>query len=157
MKKIFLLIAVIIIAGCSTEDDERDCCTIIDTGVSIKYVNEDGENLLETEGGLTEADITIYHKIDNEWIRYYEGNLDSPKGISTVEREDGTYLVVFPSTTIIENNYTETKIEFSESDFDVLKAEIDKRNSNEVVTKVWYNDELKWEGNQAERMFEILK
>ncbi|MGM1057356.1 MAG: hypothetical protein ACQEWG_15830 [Bacteroidota bacterium] len=84
-------------------------------------------------------------------------NLDSPKGISTVEREDRINLVVFPSTTIFENNYKETKIEFSESDFDVLKTQIDKRNSNEVVIKIWYNDELKWEGNQTERMFEILK
>jgi hypothetical protein len=45
--------------------------------------------------------------------------------------------VVFPSTTIIEDNYSETKIEFSEYDFDVLKTEIDKKNSNEIVTKVW--------------------
>jgi hypothetical protein len=160
MKKILLLLAAILILGCSTDEDEKvNCCTIIDTGVSIKYVNEDGENLFELDGGLTEADIAIYHKINNEWVKYYEGNLDYPKGFRIVEREDGTgtYLVVFPSTTIIENNYSETKIEFSKSDFDVLKTEIDRSNSNEIVTKVWYNDELKWEGNQTERMFEILK
>lgn len=155
MKKILLLIAVTLIASCTT--DEKDCCTIIDTGVSIKYLNEEGENLFEINGGLDVSDINIYHKINNEWTRYYKGNLDSPKGINTVEREDGTYLVISPSTTIVENGYSETKIEFSDSDFDVLKTEVDKKNSNEIVTKVWYNDELKWEGNQSERKIEIVK
>lgn len=155
MKKIFTLIAATLIIGCSTDD--KDCCINIDTGVSIKYLNETEENLFELDGGLSLADMTIYHKINNEWIRYDRGNLDSPKGISTIEREDGIYLVVFPSTTIVQNNYSETKIEFSESDFDVLKTKIDKRNSIEIVTRIWYNDELKWEGNQSERIIEIFK
>ncbi len=155
MKKILLLIALTIIASCTT--DEIDCCTIIDTGVSIKYLNEEGENLFEMNGGLNVSDINIYHKINNEWVKYFEGNLDYPKGLRTVEREDGTYLVIFPSTNIVENGYSETKIEFSNSDFDILKTEVDKKKSNEIVTKVWYNDELKWEGNQTERLIEIVK
>ncbi|WP_029035051.1 membrane lipoprotein lipid attachment site-containing protein [Salinimicrobium terrae] len=155
MKKILFLITLTLVLGCSTDD--KDCCTIIDTGVSIKYINEDGQNLLGPVGRYTEADITIYHKINNEWIRYYKGNLDNPKGITTVERQDETYLVIFPSTTIVANNYSETKIEFSESDFDILKTEIDKNNSNQIITRVWYNNELKWEGLQTERIFEIVK
>ena len=155
MKKILLLIAVTIIASFSTE---KDCCTNIDTGVSIKYLNEEGGNLFEMDGGLNVSDINIYHEINNEWIRFYKGNLDTPKGISTVEREDGTYLVIFPSTTIVENGYSETKIEFSDSDFDILKTEVDKKNSNEIVTKVWYNGELKWSLEDAvERKFTVVK
>lgn len=157
MKKVLLLLAVTLITGCSTEEGEKDCCTIIDTGVSIKYVNENGENLFELEDGLTEGDISIYHKVDDEWIEYYKGNLDYPKGIIVVEREEGTFLQISPSYTIVENNYSETKIEFSGSDSDVLRTEIKKKNSNQIVTKVWYNGKLKWEENQSERMFEILK
>ena len=155
MKKILFLIAVTLIVSCST--DEKDCCTIIDTGVSVKYLNEEGDNLLEVDGGLNIADLNIYHKINNEWVKYFKGNLDYPKGLHTVEREDGTYLVILPSTTIVENGYSETKIEFSETDFDILKTEVQKNNSNEIVTKVWYNDELKWEGNQSERIIEVVK
>ncbi|WP_029036996.1 hypothetical protein [Salinimicrobium xinjiangense] len=155
MKKLLIVLSLILIAGCSK--DEKICCTIIDTGVSIKYINKEGENLFEMDGGLNVADMNIYHKINNEWVRYFEGNLDDPKGISTVEREDGTYLVIFPGTTIVENNYSETKIEFSESDSDILKTEVNKKNSNEIVTKVWYNDELKWDGNQSERIIEVVK
>jgi len=155
MKKILtLLIIGFLLIFCS---DEQDCCTNIDIGISIKYLNENGENLFELESGLTESNINIYHRINNEWVKYFEGNLDYPKGIRTVEREDGIYLVIFPSTTIVESNYSETKIEFSGSDSDILKTEIDKKNSNEIVTKVWYNDELKWEVSQSERMFDIIK
>lgn len=157
MKKVLLLVAATLITACSTEKDEKICCTIIDTEVSIKYINEDGQNLFEIEDGLTADEITIYHKINDEWIEYYKGNLDHPKGIFVVEREEGSFLKIFPSSTIVEDTYSETKIEFSESDSDVLRTEIEKKNSNEIVTKVWYNDELKWERNQSERMFEILK
>lgn len=49
------------------------------------------------------------------------------------------------------------KIKFSESDFDIIKTEIDKSNSNTIVTKVWYNGNLEWEAYESERMFEIIK
>ena len=156
MKKIVsILITVIVLTACS--DNEMDCCTNIDIGVSIKYLNGEGENLFEIDNVLTESDINIYHKIDNEWVRYHEGNLDYPKGITTVEKEDGIYLEVTPSTTIVENNYSETKIEFSDSDSDILRTEIDRSNSHVIVTKVWYNDKLKWEAYQSGRLFEIIK
>jgi len=155
MKKILFVITVALIVSCSTE--ENDCCTVIDTGVSVVYLNEEGDNLLEVENGLKVEEINIYHKINNEWVRYFEGNLDYPKGLRTVVRDDGTYLVIFSSTTIVENDYSETKIEFSETDSDILKTEVQKKNSNEIVTKVWYNDELKWEGNQSERIIEVVK
>lgn len=155
MKKIFALLVVgILFSACS---NEKGCCTIIDISTSIKYLNQEGENLFELDNGINESDITIYHKINNEWIEYFEGNLDYPKGIKTVLRESGTYLIVFPSTTIVENDYSETKIEFSATDSDIIKTEIDKSNSNMIVTKVWYNEKLKWEACKTERMFEIVK
>ncbi len=154
MKFFLLLITLTFIAGCSAGND---CCVNIDTGVSIKYLNEEGENLFKVDGGLEISDINIYHKINNEWVGFYQGNLDSPKGISLEEREEEIYLVIFPSTTIVANGYSETKIEFSESDSDILKTEIYKMNSNEIVTKVWYNNVLKWDGNETERIIEVIK
>ena len=159
MKKILSLFIVgILFIACSDDEKGIDCCTNIDIGISVKYVNENGENLFELEnGGLNESNINIYHKINNEWVKYFEGNLDSPKGIRIIEREDGKYLGIFPSTVIVENNYSETKIEFSQTDSDIIKTEIDKNGSNTIVTKVWYNDLIKWEADQTERMFEIVK
>ena len=111
------------------------------------------------DNGPTESDITIYHRENGVWQKYHQGNLDHPKGIMTLGKGDETYLMVFPSNIIVENNCSETKIEFSDPDLgsDILKAEIDRDNSNEIVTKVWYNGALKWESHHTERMFEIIK
>lgn len=157
MKKIlsFLIIGILLTA-CS--ENGKDCCTNIDIEISIKYINENGENLFELDNNaLNESDINIYHKVNNEWVKYFEGNLDYPKGIRIIESEDEKYLVVFPSTVIVENNYSETKIEFSQTDYDIIKTEIDNSGSNIITTKVWYNNQLKWEAYQTERIFEIVK
>lgn len=108
-NKLMLSVCAFLLLACS---NDNDCCVNIDTSVSIKFLNEAGENLLGRAGGLNESDITIYYRIDNEWIEYFEGNLDYPKGISTVEGQDGPYLIVFPSNVIVADNYSETKIEF---------------------------------------------
>ena len=156
MKKLLsLLIISLLFTSCS--DDEGNCCTNIDLGISIKYLNNSGENLFDKADGYNLSDITIYHNINGEWEEYYEGNLDYPKGITTVDREDGTYLLLFPSTTYVANTYSETKIEFSDTDFDIIKTEIEKTSNSEIVTKVWYNDIMKWESFETERMFEIVK
>ncbi len=157
MKRILaLLILGVCMISCS--DDEENCCTNVDIAISIKYLNENGDNLLEFEnGGMNFADINVYQKVNNEWVRYSEGGSDYPKGIQIIEREDGKYLRITPSTVIDNGNYSETKLEFSESDSDIIKTKIDKSNGNTVVTKVWYNEQLKWEAYQSERKFEIVK
>jgi hypothetical protein len=157
MKNLFFLIIMgFLTVSCA--DKEIDCCVNIDTGISVKYLNEKGQNLFELGSeGYEESEINVYHKVNGQWVAYYRHNLDDPKGIRLDEREDGTYLVIFPSTEIVERNYSETKIEFSDSDSDIIKAEIDQSGPNTVVTRVWYNGVLKWEAYETERMFEVLK
>ena len=154
MKKIILLL-IIGLSNFACSDD-NDCCLNIDIGIDIKYINTEGQNLFEIDNGYNESDITIYHKANGEWEEYYESNLDSPKGITVVEGENGKFLSISPSTTLDNNNYSETKIQFSESDFDIIKTEIDKSNSSTILTKVWYNGVLEWEAYEN-RMIEIVK
>lgn len=156
MKRFLLLITLVSLVGCSSDEGEN-CCTIIDTGVSIKYLTEEGENLLEIEEGFTISDITVYHRINKQWVKYFEGNLDHPKGLRIEDREDGKYLKVFVSSTTDDQGYSQTKLEFSDSDFDVIQAAVDKAHNNTILTKVWYNGELKWEGNQSDRIIEVVK
>lgn len=156
MKKLLTLLLIgLFWTGCS--DKNENCCTNIDVGMAIKYLNEDGENLFEIEDGIKVSEISVFHKINGEWVEYFEGNLDRPQGISVIESTDGKYLDLFPSMTTNDNNISETKIEFSSTDSDIIKTEIDSDNSNTVVTKIWYNEELKWESNQRERTFEVIK
>ncbi len=156
MKRFLLLFSLVTLTGCSS-DEAENCCVVIDTGVSIKYLTKEGDNFLEMEDRYTLSDITVYHKVDNQWVKYFEGNLNEPKGLRIEEREDGKYLKVFVSTTTDAEGYSETKLEFSETDADVIRAVVDKAHHNTIVTKVWYNGQLKWEGNQSDRIFEVLK
>jgi len=156
MKKILTCIIIGIMLTACSEENNSNPATIVDTQISIKYVNQNGENLFEIDKGYDLSHVDIYHKIDNEWVRYFEGNLDHPEGIKLVERENGTYFVVRPSTEIVKDNYSLTKIELSQSDSDTIRTEVDKSNSNVIATKVSYNGELKWEGPD-ERMFTIVK
>ncbi len=155
MKRLSVILILTVLFACNSSDDPI-CCTNIDINVSIKYLNSEGENLIAL-GEYVESNIQIYHRIDGDWERYYQGNLDYPKGIRLDEFEDGSYLTLFPSTTTNAEGISETKIEFSASDFDILRAEVDRANGNEIITKVWYNDVLKWEGPETERRFEVIK
>ncbi|MHA7944244.1 hypothetical protein ACJOV8_014295 [Formosa sp. 3Alg 14/1] len=155
MKKVIILLLIILpMIACS---EETDCCVNPDISLDITYLNADGLNLFEIEQGYSVADITVYHKINGEWEVYYKGNLDAPKGITVVDGTHGTYLSISPSTNLDQNKQSETKIQFSASDSDIIKAEIDQSHSNTSITKVWYNDVLVWENHDAKSMIEIIK
>lgn len=54
-----ILLVVLLGMSCS---DQVDCCTIIDTDVSIRYLSLYGENLLETHPDHHPESIKIYYK-----------------------------------------------------------------------------------------------
>ena len=112
-------------------------------------------NFLE---GIDEADITVYHRKDQEWVAYFQGNLDHPKGIAIEENSEGEpYLWLSPNTEYFSENLTETKLEFPGGEEDIIRAQFDRSEGNLVCTKVWYNDNLRWEANATGRAFEVLK
>lgn len=159
MKKLVLVLVLgMIVLSCSNGDDEPLNSVVVDTGVYIKYLDENGNNLLNDE--IDESNINIYHKINNEWVGYYKSNLDYPKGIVVRERDNEKYLVLFVSIIVDGNNISETKIEYSNrNEVDIIKTVIDNNNGNTIVHKVWYNGIMKWEwgpSNQTDRMIEIV-
>lgn len=158
MKNVSLLFFVfVVVIGCKSSDDDFDCCTIIDTGSSIKYLNDEGGNLFEIENGYDLSTIKVLWKKDGEWIGANNGS-DNPRGISVIEREGVKYLEISPSYHLDAHNISETKIRFSTDDEDILKTKVDTGHGNSIATKVWYNDELKWEQeSQTERIFEVVK
>lgn len=158
MKKVlFALLLLLMANSCTYKDDPILCCINVDTEISIRYLNQLGDNLLMLENGIDFSQIKIYHKINNVWVEYFEANQDYPKGIRIIERENGKYLSLLPSVVFVEGNYSETKIEFSAEDADIIKTEVNINGSNTTVTKVWYNGVLKWEAYATERMFDIIK
>lgn len=157
MKKASLISLCILLFSCSSSDPDN-CCTIIDTAVKIKYVNENGENLLETEEPLEISDITVFHKVNSKWEEYYEGNLDHPKGLMELEMNEEKYLGVSVSISTDNDSISETKLRFPNGDEDIIRTKLNLNANNIIITKLWYDDELKWQTeDKTERHFSIVK
>lgn len=157
MKNIYLIAITLILISCSSDEPEN-CCVVVDTAVTIKYVNDNNENLLEGENSIDVNNIKVFHKIDSEWKEYFEGNMDYPKGLTTVEINGENFLRIFVSTDIDENQVSETKLEFSDNNEDIIKTELNLSANNTIITRVWYNDNLEWDMNDnLPRQFIIVK
>ena len=149
-KTFFLLLFSLFLISCS-KDEPSYCCTTIDISIDIKFIDSEGNSLLGEENWFEETDISIYNKIDDEWKI-------SPEKPIMVERDDANYLRVFSNPQNPEEGISELKLEFSENEFDIIKTEVLRENSNMIVTKVWYNDELEWESDSnSERIIEVEK
>lgn len=160
MKRIVLiLIAFTLFSSCNNSKDPDICCAVIDTGIGIKYENQNGDNILNVEDGIDEQDVEVYYWINNEWRINFNANMDAPKGIISFDGPDGKYLKVFPSIEIDENNISRTKLGLANGSSDIIETEINTAHSNIVVTKVWYNDMLMWDAQNtdSERWFTIVK
>lgn len=158
MKKLVIVLVLgMIFNSCSNGGDEPIYGVYVDHSIYIKYFDENGNNLLN--GGIDESDINIYRKINNEWVYYFEGNLDYPKGIKIVEIENEKYLILFVSDKVNESNISETKIELSNYiESDIFKTEIDNSHGNSIIRKIWLNGMMKWESTErTEKLFEIIK
>tara|TARA_B100000953_G_scaffold299842_1_gene301370 strand:- start:1269 stop:1742 length:474 start_codon:yes stop_codon:yes gene_type:complete len=157
MKKLLFAIITIGLISCSSDEPEN-CCTIISLGTDIKYENEEGLNLVDNSDTYNVSDIEVFHKIDGEWKRYFEGNLDYPKGLRKTEINGESYLTVFLSSDINEDNISETKLVFENGEEDIIKSVVNKNSGNEIVTKIWYNEDLKWSNQEnVEPRFTIIK
>lgn len=117
-----------------------------------------GMNLLNPGDGYEISDIEVFHKVEGEWKRYYEGNFDYPKGISVIAIAGENYLRVFLSNKTNEEDISATKLKFAEGEEDCIESVIEKISGNEIVTKIWYNNELKWSAeSNSEARFTIVK
>ncbi|MDR5589074.1 hypothetical protein [Christiangramia sp. SM2212] len=148
MKKLIVLVCSFFIISCSSNDDTVCCLsTVIDNDLNITYVDAEGNNLLEGEDAITVNVITVFHKINSEWVEYSEANLDAPKGISIFEGNSGKFLRIFVSTKTDNAMISETKMVFDDGDENIFKTLISRESGNIIVTKVWIDNELKWEAS----------
>lgn len=158
MKKVLLLLIPFVLLSCSEEEEPMACCTMLDHQVDLKYLNEEGENLLETEDPVQLSDIDVYHKIESEWKGYFEGHHDITNSFRIVEIEGEQHLRVFLSLETDENGISETKLVFPGGVEDIIKAEILVDGGLTTVRKLWFKGELKWEAPaNAPRRISIVR
>ncbi len=158
MKKVLsILILALFVMSC---EENTKCCTVISTVLTVKIVDSNGESLLDEPNGIDSNTIRLFYKRNNEWteIRGYSDRV--ALGIKVEENSDSQkQLSIYVSIDYIDhNNITEMKLQFSESDFDIIKGEIDFSNGNTICTKVWCNDQLVYEYFVNEnRIIELIK
>lgn len=79
--------------------------TLIDTSIAVSVINQEGIDLI-SNNTLKEQLIKPYHQVDEEFVEYFEGHLDAPRGLLFFEEkgDDKKYLKFFPSEKMVEKN-----------------------------------------------------
>jgi len=159
MNKQFPFVLVVIILftnGCITGDQEmRSAPPIMD--VSISYVNEQGEDLLETDYFPF---YNIYYLQKDEESGNFE-RVKATKNQYSFYIDQGTNryaLRVFPNREFIDGKST-TLIENHRDNIDTLRVQGYNEGRGSTAERIWYNGELVWETapNPPRRYFTITK
>ncbi|MGL1889816.1 MAG: hypothetical protein OCD76_25100 [Reichenbachiella sp.] len=165
MNNLFLkALAIMILSSCKTEDDSL-CCdlgTNIDVAVDIFVVSKKGIDLLNPESpeAFQEHDIRVFDVIDEEIS--ISNNTSNGRGflfLSPSGTLSDRYRIRLFANLESKDEYPINYIEWNENDTDTLKAEFDRGDNYDMVTKVWFNDELVWDllSDGDIRRFEIIK
>lgn len=127
-------------------------------GVMINITNTEGSDLLDPNSPyyLDSENIKIFHKVNDELVEWYFGNLDSPYGFEVFSPEEygfifgNLYILGLTATNpyYFTNEFEEfvtTYINWNETDMDTLKCQNKKLDYRLYCTKVWYNNQLIWD------------
>ena len=146
---------VLVFSACQ---DGPDCCTNISTDVNMTVRGSDGADRLnpDNQGAFRAEDIDLFYLINGETKRFFRGNLDNPKNFFIDTTRTPHVITIIPNDAETEP-YPVTYIQWNDDDTDTLRCAFHRTENSVVCTKVWYNDELKWETNQGGRVFEIVK
>lgn len=153
---IFLFVMVFSV-GCITTTDQESYTPPPSMDVSISYVNEDGEDLLEP--GLFQF-FNIYYLQKNEETGEFENDtVGTSKYSFYLDNESDKYaLRIFPNRDFIDGE-SRTIIESPRDNFDTLRVKGRNEGRGSIAERIWYNGELVWETapNPPRRYFTITK
>lgn len=157
MKNFIVVGLCMVIAACSASDSVN---TVKDTGIDFFFVDENGNDLLDpnSDSAITEENTDLYYLEDGEKERVYESHLDSPKMffVSDEKRSGNYFMRVFPNI-IRGQEKAITYLKFENGVEDTIEAQYVAEDHFTVVGKVWYNGELKWDGDRGEpRIIEMV-
>lgn len=166
MKKTFFLTLCCLAMLGACQKKNSDNAANVDTGMSIRYRDSLGNDLLDS------SQLHAFHRSD---IRHYYldassvktevnvSNLDYPHQFNIQADTDGVHKVlwIYPYISYISSSGTFTFtdiVELSPSVSDTIRTEvsIDRLVGLTQTKKVWYNNVLVWAGTSA-RTFTIQK
>ena len=153
----FALLAMLLLTlGCVTSDQDIQISPPI-MDVSISYVNEEGEDLLEPDFFQF---YNIYYLQKNEESGEFERvkAANNQYSFYVDEGTDRFALRVFPNREFVDGNST-TLIEDHRDNIDTLRVQGYNEGRGSIAERIWYNGELVWETapNPPRRYFTITK
>jgi hypothetical protein len=153
MKKglfLFLSVLVIITVSCKLESPDP---VVIDNQVDINYTNSQEEDLLDTSvtAGFSADSIHLYNVV-NGIKKEVNNRVDYPHNFFIYKNEQFNkhVLRVFleVDTTYLQLNRKIT---------DTIACKFYRSENKLIITKVWYNGNLKWDNSAVSREFTIIK
>lgn len=163
MRTLLIILAITTLFGCKEEDENMNGFNLANQ-IYISYKNVDGQNLLDnlTEGSFSIANMKLFYLVNDKPI---EVTIENGYNMGSIELTSDNILEVFTnpsSSNIIEetSDYNVVEniayLELSETDTDTIKTHSKTSQNYFLVSKVWYNDELVWEGETG-GVIEITK
>lgn len=116
----------------------------IKANLSISYVNENGDDLLNknTPNYIDSANIDIYYLIDGERVRFYDARMDLPESFQIYyDKNVDKYFLDLHLSYFMEDSISVTYIQNKE-DIDTVKSKFRIFEGGYGYEKIWYNDVL---------------
>lgn len=151
-----MIFIAILFASCTSDKESNN--VIIARQIEFHVLDNQGNDLLnpQIQSNFNNIDkIKLYHIINGEAVLFDRPNLDFPKGYLIYKRENEDIYRI--NLTVNPNgNTTTTLVEWNSNDTDTIKCDLNNYDYNSVISKVWYNGVLKYDG-VGESYFEVVK
>lgn len=148
VSAILLLSTLLAAGGC----DPQFCCTNISTGFHLSIVDQNGNDLLDPAhpDAITKSNTDLYYLENGEMEKK-----QAPRNFSieTEEKQFERYAMRI-STSKYEGGVAEFwYLEFEDESTDTIRVQYKKSDNSTYLTKIWYNDKLRWDAENNHRRF----
>ena len=157
MKAIILILTFVTLFGCSSDDSQEQFN--FDVGFEFSVTDNEGNDLLNPENpnSFNESDIKLFYLINGETVEFYDDNLDYPRNFLIYQNSDSYRIRVFLNYSETEE-LPETYIQWSKTDSDTIKSEINRSDTYVKIQKVLLNDNIIWNSSDnSEPYYQIVK
>lgn len=167
MKAINLIIIVAIAFFMSNCNKENTDMTVVDLGIYISFIDNNGTDLLNPNNDVSykENEIKVFHLLNGKKELFYKSNLDHPNGFFIVHDEKiSNYYYLGVGVNDYDNGSTAnpyeaiTLLELSENVTDTITCKIEKGENSLLTRQVTYNGKVVWDwDDNTERRITIKK
>lgn len=144
--------------NCSTDRTEQQF--VLSKSFTFSVKDAKGMDLLDPAqpNSFKEAEIKIYYKIDGKLVEVDNQNKDYPHGFNIFKQGDSYRIAIFLNGDDSKTELPETFIYWNNTNSDKVVAQIDRNNSNTIVSlgKVFLNNVEIWTAEDNKEPYYII-